>query len=62
MIVIGDKTALMDTIEWTNKSYKTWSTGELKVFIGSTIKRDLTNMTLNISQPDLIDKMTQGFK
>ena len=35
--------------------------GELKDFAKFTIKRDLTKMTLNISQPDLINKMTQGF-
>ena len=26
-----------------------------------TIKRDLTNMTLNIYQPDIVTKMNQGF-
>ena len=35
--------------------------GELEDFIGCTIKRDLTKMTLNISQPDIINKTTQGF-
>ena len=35
--------------------------GELDDFIGYKIKRDLTKMTLNISQPYLIIKMTQGF-
>ena len=35
--------------------------GELEEFIGCTIKRDLTKMTLKISQTDLINKMTQGF-
>ena len=33
--------------------------GELEDFAIFTIKRDLTNMTLNISQPDIINKMTQ---
>ena len=35
--------------------------GELKDFVGCAIKRDLTNMTLNIYQPDIINKMNQGF-
>ena len=35
--------------------------GELEDFVGCTIKRDLINMTLKISQPDIINKMTQGF-
>ena len=35
--------------------------GELEDFIGCTIKRDLAKMTLKISQPDLINKMTPGF-
>ena len=35
--------------------------GELEDFVGCTIKRDLTNITLNISQPDIINKTTQGF-
>ena len=34
---------------------------ELEDFVGCAIKRDLTNMTLNISQPDIINKMNQGF-
>ena len=35
--------------------------GELEDFIGCAIKRDLTNMTLNISQLDIINKMNQWF-
>ena len=35
--------------------------GELEDIIVYTVKRYLTRMTLNISQPDLINKMTQGF-
>ena len=35
--------------------------GELEEFIGFTIKRDLTNMTPKISQPDLIKNMIQVF-
>ena len=35
--------------------------GELEDFIGCTIKQDLTKINLKISQPDLINKMTQGF-
>ena len=34
---------------------------ETEDFVGFTIKRDLTKMTLNISQPHLINKVTQGF-
>ena len=34
---------------------------ELDDFVGCTIKRDLTKMTLNTSQPGLITNMTQGF-
>ena len=36
--------------------------GEPEDFIGCTIKRDLTKTTLNISQPDLINKTNHGFK
>ena len=39
----------------------TQSMVELEEFIGCTIKCNLTNMTLNISQPDISKKMTQGF-
>ena len=35
--------------------------GELDEFIECEIKGDLTKMTLKISQPDLINKMTHGF-
>ena len=35
--------------------------GEIDNFVVCTIKRELIKMTLNISQPDLINKMTQGF-
>ena len=35
--------------------------GELKDFAKFTIKRDLTKMTLNISEPYLIINMTQVF-
>ena len=35
--------------------------GKLEYFLGYTIKCDLPKMTLNISQPDLITKMTQVF-
>ena len=35
--------------------------GKLEDFIGRTINRDLTNMTPRIYQPDIINKMTQGF-
>ena len=35
--------------------------GELEDFVGCMIKRDLTKMTLKISQPDQITNMTQGF-
>ena len=35
--------------------------GEIEGFVGCTIKRDLTNMTLNIFQPHIITKVTQGF-
>ena len=34
---------------------------ELEDFVGCMIKRDLTKTTINISQPDLITNMTQGF-
>ena len=58
---IRDKPALMDTIECTKKEYVNRSMGELEDFVVCTIKRDLTRMTLNISQPYLITNMTQGF-
>ena len=35
--------------------------GEIEDFVGCTIKRNLTSTTLNIYQPDLITKTTQGF-
>ena len=35
--------------------------GEIEDFIVYTVKCDLTKMTLKISQPDLINKMTQVF-
>ena len=35
--------------------------GELEDFVGCTIKHDLTKMTLNISQPDIINKMNRGY-
>ena len=34
---------------------------ELEDFIGCMIKRDLTKTTINIFQPYLINKTTQGF-
>ena len=58
---IGDKPALMGAIEYTKKEYATWLMGETEEFIGYTINCDLTKTTLNISQPDLINKTTQGF-
>ena len=33
----------------------------LEKYVGCTIKRELTNITIKISQPDLINKMTQVF-
>ena len=35
--------------------------GELEEFIGCAIKHDLTNMTLNIYQLDIINNTNQGF-
>ena len=35
--------------------------GELEDFVGCLIKGDLTNITLNISQPDIINNMNHGF-
>ena len=35
--------------------------GELEDFVGCTINRDLTKLTLNISQQDIINNTTQGF-
>ena len=57
---IRDKPALMDTIECIKKEYANQSMGKLEDFIGCTIKRDLTNMTLNIYQPNLIYNMNPG--
>ena len=51
----------MDTIEFIKKEYKSQSMVELEDFIGCTIKRDITKMTLKIYQLDLINNMTQGF-
>ena len=36
--------------------------GDLEDFIGCTIKCDLTNMILNIYQPNMINKTNQVFK
>ena len=35
---------------------------EIEDFIGCMINHDLTNITLNISQPNIINKTNQGFK
>ena len=35
--------------------------GELEDFVGCKIKNYLTNTTLNIYQPDIINKMNKGF-
>ena len=35
--------------------------GKIEDFVGCTIKSDLTNMTLNISQRHITTKVTQGF-
>ena len=35
--------------------------GELEDFVGCKIKNYLTNTTLNIYQPDIINKINQGF-
>ena len=35
--------------------------GELEDLLWCTIKHDLVKIIFNISQPDLINKMTQGF-
>ena len=35
--------------------------GPLEDFSGCTLKRDLTKMTLKISQPHIITKTTKGF-
>ena len=51
----------MNKIECINKGYVNQPIGELEEFVGCKIKRDLTKMTLNIFQPDIITKMTQGF-
>ena len=51
----------MNTIEYTKKEYATWLMGESEDFVKFTIKRDLTKVTLNISQLHLINKKIQGF-
>ena len=48
---IRDKPEFMNTIEWTKKEYVNISKGELEEFVGCTIERDITKMTLNISKP-----------
>ena len=52
---IGNEPALMNIIELINKYYVTRSMGGLGEFIGCTIKRDLTNMNLKISQTHIIN-------
>ena len=51
----------MNSIKCTKKEYATRSIGELEDFLGCTIKHDLTKTTLNISQPDIINRTTQCF-
>ena len=41
----------MQVDQWVNK----------RNYIGCVMKPNLTNITLNISQPDIINKMNQGF-
>ena len=36
--------------------------GDLEGFLGCVIRRDLTDINLNVSQTDIINKMNQGFK
>ena len=52
-----DKKALVNMVEYINKYDASISMGELEEFVGCVIKRDLTNMTLNVSQPDIINKI-----
>ena len=58
---IGYKAVLVNKIEFFKREYAARSFGELKDFVKCTIKSAITKMTLNISQTDLITKMTQGF-
>ena len=58
---MGYKTSLMNKIECINKGYVNQPIGELEEFVGFLIKCDLANMTLRISKPDIITKMTQVF-
>ena len=58
---IGGKPVFMDTNECIKKEYYTWSIGELEEFVGYNINRDITKITLNISQKDLITKISQVF-
>ena len=58
---IRDKLVLMDMIEFIKKSCLTQSMSELEELIGCKIKRDLTKITLNISQLRITTKMTQVF-
>ena len=58
---IGDKTEWLDMIECNNKDHANWSMVIPKDFVRCTIKRDLTNIKLNIYQPYLITKTTQVF-
>ena len=51
----------MNMVECIKKEYVTQSMGGLEDFVGCMIKRDLTKMTHNISQLDLINKTTQEF-
>ena len=60
-MAIRYKLALMDTIECNKKEYATQSMGELEELLGCKIKRDLTKMIINIFQPYLMNKITQGF-
>ena len=61
MLEIIDNPSFMNPFESIKKEYATLSMGELEYFVGCMIKHDLTKMTLNISQPDIINKMIQLF-
>ena len=51
----------MDTIKCINREYATQSTSTLEYFVECMIRNELTKMDLNIYQPHIITKITQGF-
>ena len=51
---VGDELFLLDTMGLVKKEFATWEMSRLEDIVDFAIVCDLTNMTLNISQPYII--------